>query len=108
MSLDAEIKKVKPSVDTESLLLGFSASLTLAVIDLVERMPMGVNPWIDQIKRKFLYFPNYTPTASECMAVAKQALLYREMQGNRSGLRQRLLAQDGEDMPDSLADPEDL
>lgn len=106
--LAEEIRKAKTEVDRDDAVITFIRNIQKAAIELATTHGATGDPRLDNIRRRLEQDPEYAPTIEVCAGLVTAAVFYAEVHGLDSGLKNRLIAMDGDDLPDSLQDPDEL
>jgi hypothetical protein len=107
--LAEEVRKAKREGDRDKAVSAFIRNIQQDVIALAMDVGDGGDNQLARIQRRLDSEPGYLPTLTECLPIINAAALYAELNDLDSGsLRDRLIAEEGDDLPDSLADPGEI
>lgn len=107
--LASQVRDAKEEADTDTTIERFYGGLISLVVGLCEQMPIGRDVTVDLVKARLIDDPTFRPTDAQVARVVHSVLLYVSINKEQSEtLRARLIRQEGDDLPDSLADPGDL
>lgn len=106
--LAEQVRAAKVESDRDAAVIDLIQSVQDAVLRIA-MTGLGGDAQLAQIRVRATENPNYRPPIDQCARIVLAAALYADVNDiDSQSLRDRLIAIEGDDLPDSLQDPDTI